>query len=189
MRILKFLVKASLIIVLCLIVLVSLLVVAAQTRIFGNLPLVSNYQPLVVLSGSMEPALRVGSVVVIQKVHPAMVKEGDIITFNLPIDLNQQQPGVRTLTTHRVNRVLDENGVRKFETKGDANNDVDVSHIGETDVVGRTSFDVPYLGYASHFLRGKTGLLVLIAVASAVILFEAGNIVVRLWGRRYSNSY
>lgn len=189
MRILKFLVKAFLIIVLCQIVLVSLLVMATQTKIFGNLPLVSNYQPFVVLSGSMEPTLKVGSVVVIQKVNPAAVKEGDIITFNSPINLNQQQTAEKTPTTHRVNRVLDENGVRKFETKGDANNDVDAYHIGEGDVVGMASFDVPYLGYTSHFLRGKTGLLVLIGVAFAVILFEAGNIVVRLWGRRYASSY
>lgn len=189
MRIVRFLVKASLIFILCQVVLFSLLIVAMQTKAFDNLPLIGGHKPLIVLSGSMEPTLKVGSVVVIGHVNPARINEGDIITFNSPVDLSQPQPQEQTLITHRVNRVIDSNGVRSFETKGDANNDVDARRVSEADVVGRAGIDVPYLGYASHYLRGKTALLFLIAIAAVVIVFEAGRIVLRLRERYYYGSY
>ncbi len=189
MRILKFLVKASLIFILIQVVVISLALVALQSGLLKNVPVIGGHQALVVLSGSMEPSFHVGSVVVIEKVDPNLVREGDVITFNTPLDLNHKQPAEKTMTTHRVERIIDNQGVRLFETKGDANNDVDANTVMATDVVGRATFDVPYLGYASHFLRGKTGLMVLIAVAVGVILFELGHLALKLRGRRYSGSY
>lgn len=189
MRILKFLVKASLIFILCQVVLISLLIAASQIKAFDNLPLVGGNKPLVVLSGSMEPALKVGSVVVVGRVNPSQIKEGDVITFTTPADLSQAQPAGQTLTTHRVSRIIDNHGIRNFETKGDANNDVDANMVSETDVLGKASFSVPYLGYASHYLRGRTGLFILLAVALGIIAYEGRNIFIQLRQRRYAGLY
>ena len=189
MRILKFLVKASLIFILIQVVLMSLIVVASQIKAFDNLPPIGGKEPLVVLSGSMEPALKVGSVVVIGRVDTSQIKEGDIITFNTPVDFNQPQPAGQTLTTHRVNRIIDNNGIRGFETKGDANNDVDAHIVSENDVLGKASFSVPYLGYASHYLRGKPGLVILVIMALGIVAIEGRNIFKTLRERRYSGLY
>lgn len=70
----------------------------------------TRYEPI--FTGSMEPAIRVGSIVVIKPFNPESLKEGDIICFKL------SEP---TSITHRIINITDEG----FITKGDANKDPD----------------------------------------------------------------
>jgi signal peptidase len=65
----------------------------------------------VIMTGSMEPTIPVGSIVTIKKVNPEYVKVGDIITF---------KAGESTVM-HRVIDKIVENGSYYFRTKGDAN--------------------------------------------------------------------
>ena len=44
-------------------------------------PMVAGYKPVVVLSGSMEPAYHVGSVIYYKSTPFEQIKEGDAITF------------------------------------------------------------------------------------------------------------
>jgi len=101
-----------------------------------------------VLSGSMEPALKVGGVVVTQPVGVEDIREGDVITFYSPL-------GDR-LTTHRViarvTSIQDTEFVQLamatpteespvyFRTKGDANEDADPFLVPAENVVGKVVF-------------------------------------------------
>ncbi len=138
-----------------------------------------------VLSGSMEPALKVGGVVVTQPVGVEDIREGDVITFYSPL-------GDR-LTTHRViarvTSIQDTEFVQLamatpteespvyFRTKGDANEDTDPFLVPAENVVGKVVFCVPYFGYVASFIQTKLGfLLTLFVPGLIIIILELRNI-------------
>ena len=121
-----------------------------------------------VLSGSMEPELKVGSVVVTRPTDIGSINTGDIITFRSPMN--------GKLTTHRVISVTS-NPLPILRTKGDANEDADPFIVGSQNVVGRVCFNIAYLGYVSQFIKSRLGLLLFLYVPGLIIvLMEVRNI-------------
>ena len=116
-------------------------------------------KPYIVLSGSMEPVIKTGSLCLIDtKAEFERVQEGDVIAF-------ETSAGV--LVTHRALRIQD----GMIETKGDANDVSDGFSVNEENFCGNTLISVPYLGYIHYALRGKRGLVIsLVAVAAACLL-------------------
>ena len=99
------------------------------------LPSVFGYKPLVVLTGSMEPSYKVGSIIYYKKVAKEEIKPGDAITFRLSSG---------SYVSHRVVSV---NG-DSFVTKGDANNTPDAQPVSYSNVVGKDlKFSIPFVGY------------------------------------------
>jgi signal peptidase len=122
----------------------------------------TRYEP--VYTGSMEPAIPVGSVVVIKPVDPETLKIGDIICFQL------SEP---TSITHRIINITDEG----FITKGDANEDPDQWTVKKENVIGKAIFTIPFIGYIGYFVRTPTGFILLIVIpASLIIIMEIRNI-------------
>lgn len=99
-----------------------------------------------VLSGSMEPAISTGSVVLVNTDRRDPVV-GDVITYRLG----------KNLVTHRVSRVLDD----AYETRGDANDLPDGETVTSEQIIGCVSTAIPYLGYVIFFLRSKKGMLLM----------------------------
>ena len=91
-----------------------------------------------VLSGSMEPKLGVGGLVVIRPVDVQHVSTGDVISFKLP--------GIDTPICHRVIGIEETDGNRFFQTKGDANEDPDMNPVPAEAVTGKEVFYLPYVG-------------------------------------------
>src|SRR5207237_494911 len=84
-------------------------------------------------SGSMEPALQVGDLAVVSPTPPDQLAVGDVITYRTPA-----RPGIPV--THRiVNISRDAQGQLEFQTKGDANNEVDSVAADQSGVVGRVA--------------------------------------------------
>ncbi|HEX3039239.1 MAG TPA: signal peptidase I [Caproiciproducens sp.] len=137
---------------------VILVVMAAVAGIL-LIPYLFGCQTLTVLSGSMEPAYHVGSVVFVQKVKPEEVKVGDAITFQL---------GNGMVATHRVTSI--DTNKRQFVTKGDANNTED----GPTDFdkfVGRASnISIPYLGYVAVDIKTPKGIMAATGLIVVIVL-------------------
>ncbi len=134
-----------------------------------------------VYSGSMEPAINVGSMVVVRQVDPSAIRDGDIITFVSRVKAD-------SFVTHRVVEVTNDEGTLAFLTKGDANDAPDEDSVRASDVVGRVRFSVPYAGYAADFLRKPLGFGLLIGLpALLIILFEARNISVAARDLRRKN--
>jgi len=120
------------------------------------------YEP--VYTGSMEPAIPVGGLVVIKPVDPETLREGDIICFRL---------SESTSVTHRIINVTDEG----FTTKGDANEDPDQGIVEKENVIGKVIFIVPFIGYLGYFVRTPIGFILLIILpAGLIIIMELGNI-------------
>ncbi len=121
-----------------------------------------------VFSGSMEPELKVGGVVVTRPVEAEEIKAGDIITFYSP--LNER------LTSHRVIAVEEASAIY-FLTKGDANGDADPLLVPAENVVGKVCLHIPWLGYAAQFVKTSLGLLLTICIPGFIIIvMEARNI-------------
>ena len=117
-------------------------------------------KPYVVLSGSMEPTMKTGSLCFINKnIKYNSIKENDIIAFKL-------NNGV--LVTHRVVKKAS-NG---FETKGDNNNNIDGVVTTQNNYVGKNVFWIPYLGYIFKAFQTTTGKIIYLTMI--IVLFVIG---------------
>jgi signal peptidase len=125
-----------------------------------------------VLSGSMEPALPVGSVQVTKPVKPEDVKVGDIITFRSTTN--------GKLMSHRVVAVQEDQSYQ-FRTKGDANEDADPYLIPSENVVGRVCFKVARIGYVVEYLKSPIGFVLLGLCGIALIVAEASTMLEVRW--------
>lgn len=148
--------------------LVAAIIALALLLVATLFPLEGNYQVKIVQSGSMEPSILTGSVVVIQPASSYMVH--DVITFGA--DNAKDIP-----TTHRIVAFEGTPGKMLFTTKGDANEEADTRKVPERDVIGKVVFAVPYVGFVLDFARQPIGFLLLIIVpATAVAIDEILNI-------------
>ena len=116
------------------------------------IPKLFGYNPLVVISGSMEPTLKVGGLLYYEEIDINDFKEKDILVYELKDHI----------ISHRVIEHLD-NG---FITKGDANNSYDSSIVSDNQVLGRgTNWSIPFLGYYADFIfRHKYILKILLSI-------------------------
>ena len=126
------------------------------------LPIPGNYRLLIVQSGSMEPAIHTGSVVVVRP--EASYKAGDVITFG--------DAGKEKTTTHRVVDLEVAAGKTYFITKGDANKTEDTNRVSEDKVIGRVQASIPYTGYLLAAAKEPAGFALLVIVPCAIVIFE-----------------
>ncbi len=125
-----------------------------------------NMQSFIVLTGSMQPALKPGSVVYTERQQ--FYSEGDIITFK-----NSQSETV----THRIVSVTKINDVIAYRTKGDANNAADETIVPMANVIGSVRFSLPYVGFAVTYVRTLPGLIGLIIIPGLFLVgYELHNI-------------
>lgn len=132
---------------------------------------IREWQFLRVLSGSMEPTIKTGSIILIKKIDPNQLKEGDIITYS-----SLDNPNI--LVTHRLVSIKEtEAGQVKFLAKGDANEVQDSREIDPASVKGKLVFTIPFLGYISIWVRKPLGFILMIVLpAVLIILSEIINI-------------
>ncbi|QLH84145.1 signal peptidase I [Halosimplex pelagicum] len=141
----------------------GLLLVLAVVFLFVSVAVpqvVGSDNSYVVRSDSMSPAIGAGSVVYVNDVSASAISTDDVITF---------QRGSERVT-HRVVAVVEENGERRFRTKGDANEDPDPELVSASEIVGRVSFHVPYVGYVVTFAQTDLGLGLLVIVPAALLI-------------------
>jgi signal peptidase len=128
------------------------------------LSLAIGQRPVVVLSGSMSPAIEPGDILVERKIAPRDARIGDVITFREPA-------GERRLLTHRVRSVRARGERVTIVTKGDANNSVERFVVAAGDEVGTPAWRIPALGYVTTFVRTPIGLIVAIFAPLLVLAF------------------
>jgi len=143
-----------------------LLVIVVICAVFTFLAPRFGWRVDAVLSGSMEPALNIGSVEVTKPVSKNDIQVGNIITFR---SLGNPQ----LIVSHRVVDITSEG----FITKGDANQDNDETIVPPQNVLGKVVFHVPYVGYVIWAVRTPVGfMLALVVPAAVLIIMEIMNI-------------
>ena len=150
------------------IVAIAALVLVAFSATFSVLKAPGGYRLFVVLSGSMEPRIKTGSVVLIAPKNE--YREGDAITFLANPTANLKD--IKSTVTHRIVSIHDDEGRATYTTKGDANEDPDREMVTERQVLGKVLISLPYLGYVVSFAKTQTGLIALIIIPATLIIYS-----------------
>ena len=118
----------------------------------------------VVASGSMEPELKAGSLVITRPVEPREIVVGDIIAFS--------PNGVTLGENEVIHRVIgiEEASPLYFKTKGDANDNPDPFMVPARNLVGRLWFKADYVGYFTGFLRTPGGFLFGLVIPGLILI-------------------
>lgn len=147
---------------------VALVVALGLLLLTSLIPIPGNVLVKIVQSGSMEPSIKTGSLVIIK---PSLnYRVGEIIMFG-------EDTKTKVPTTHRIVRDEVRSGVFYYTTQGDANEDSDLQPIAQSEVIGKVLFSIPYLGFVLDFAKKPLGFALLIGVPAAIVVFdEVGNI-------------
>ena len=115
-----------------------------------------------VLSGSMEPELKTGSLIITRSIDAEEIEVGDIITFRS----NAADEG---MVTHRVIGIGHSSSLY-FETKGDANEDPDPFTVPARSLVGKVTLHISYWGYFTLFLNTPLGFLLAVVIPGSILI-------------------
>jgi signal peptidase I len=137
-------------------------------------PIALGDHPHTDLSGSMEPVISPGDVVMDEQIAPWEAKVGDIVTFRDPQEQSK-------LLTHRVVSIRGQGSTLGFVTQGDANNTQEHWQVPATGQIGRVMYTVPWVGHVAVFARTKLGWMLMIGIPLLLIALEE---MFRIWRPR-----
>ena len=128
-----------------------------------EVPTIGGYAPLIVLTGSMEPEIMSGDLIIVKQIEVGDVQVGDVIAFFDP-DGNGT-----SIVTHRVVEIVDEEGL-SFRTRGDANNTDDRLPVPGSDLVGVYRTRIPGMGNVAMFMQTTAGLILCVFVPLVLLV-------------------
>ena len=136
-------------------VVAAVLVAVAGLVFLALAPRLVGFSGHVVVSGSMEPRLSPGDVVLTRPVLPQDLQPGQVLLFPDP-------EGADRLVLHRLVS-FDERG--DLVTRGDANQSNDSTHVPISSVIGAAQVGVPYVGLPAYWRStGQWGHLAALTV-------------------------
>lgn len=137
-------------------IIIKLLYILISIYLIIFIPSIWGEKPLVILSGSMEPILKVGGILYYKEENINDFKEGDVLVYQL----NDH------IISHRIVKVLDDS----FITKGDNNKSIDTYEVLGYQILGKgTNWSIPYIGYYADFIYNHKYLLV---IATGLIFMD-----------------
>lgn len=131
------------------------------------------YGAYVIVSGSMEPIIKVNDAIIIKRTDSTDIEIGDVITYK---SLDPSFYGI--MITHRVVDIISEDGVTKYITKGDNNATRDRTPITKDQVYGEVIMRIPKLGYLQYFLATAYGwILAVVVPCVGIIVYDIVKLV------------
>ena len=127
------------------------------------IPKIAGYEGYVVVSGSMEPAIPVGSIVFSKETDPSTLQTGDVIVF---VDESRGT----TPITHRV--VSNDTAAGSIVTKGDANSREDLNPVTYSNVIGKVEMHIPGAGAYAALITTALGKVILLLLLLEGWLFK-----------------
>ena len=171
MMLIKLLLNLSAYIFYALIILTAFLTITSYMTMSGGL------RSLLIRSGSMEPTIMTGDVILIKVMET--YGEKDVVTF--------KEQGER-IVTHRILKETEKEGSVEFITKGDANRSIDNDIVKPENIIGKVMFIVPKLGLLATCVRTPLGLMIIIIIPAILIVMDR---VMKIKSAKssYKNSY
>lgn len=121
----------------------SIIVVTLLIALNSNL---FRYWMVAVASGSMEPTIEIGDMIVIDKdyqKHLDRLKVGDVLVFKIG----------KKIYTHRIIDIKEQQGNYNISTKGDRKGQIEDNWtVTNKDVIGVVKFKIKYVGYPTVWL-------------------------------------
>ncbi|MGN0475872.1 MAG: signal peptidase I [Ruminococcus sp.] len=140
-------------------------------RVSGTNTGIFGYSVYRVSSGSMEPELSVGDVILSKKIMPETLEIGDIISYN-----GREGDYQGKIITHKIVDIKETGYGRVFTTKGIANASEDPA-VEEFQVLGKMQFKIPIVGTLYNFFMTPYGLVAVILL----ILLAFSNEIITLY--------
>lgn len=162
---LKFLKKSVvtfLIIIGILISIYSISITVQKLKSPDKTPTFFGFKTFVVLSGSMEPELNIGDIIIVKEVDDNKLKVGDIVSYK-----NSQ-----TVTTHRITEISKKADKTYFKTKGDANNTEDDKLVEENIIEGKLVTSIPKIGNLTILLNNRSVIIVIAVMIFCYLMFS-----------------
>lgn len=159
--------------------LVATLIIILSSKMSGQTPSFFGYTIFRVNTGSMEPELMVGDIILDKEIEDVnTLKKGDIVTFHG----TGQTSGM--LVTHKIIKApyQDENGKIMLQTKGVAN-DIADDEISAERLVGVMICKIPFLDILYNVFLSPFGLLILMGLLLFVFIDEIICIVQIVMGK------
>jgi signal peptidase I len=145
--------------------------ITAMFVLLALLPRTGLYATYSVMSGSMEPAIRTGAIVLVAPEDPTNIHVGDVVA------VTSDQPPYPSIT-HRVTRIIQTSHGPEFKTKGDANLLEDPWQFGYNGPAGKVRLAIPLLGYALAFSGSAAARL---GLAGCIALLLVGFFLPAIW--------
>lgn len=120
------------------------------------------FKSFVIVSGSMEPTLKKQDAILVKEVPEEEIKVNDILSFTTK----------GTNVTHRVIAITEEDGNKKYTTKGDNNNTEDKEKITYQQIEGKYQFKISQFGIVIQILKSKITLMVLILMIILISCYK-----------------
>lgn len=138
----------------------AILLLVIITAIPVAMPRFFGYEAYVVITGSMEPEIPVGSLTYVKAIPPDEVEDDDVIAFKTDVE---------SVVIHRVVRNHVVEGT--FTTKGDANDEEDPEDVIYANYLGKVEKHYPVMGEMLAIYMTNIGkVFVLCFAACGVIL-------------------
>ena len=126
-----------------------------------KIPAVFGWKPFIVLSGSMEDTIMPGDLILTKEIDTLELKDGDVISF---------RTNKYTVIKHRIIDIVEDEGERKYYTKGDNNDTADSNIVCNNQIEGIYRYRIPKLGNIAIYLQKPIGIIICIAVPLIIIL-------------------
>lgn len=117
-------------------------------------PSVFGIKTYVIVSGSMQPELDIGDIVVVKEVNESELQSGDIISY---------REG-QSVITHRIIGIENLENKKLFKTKGDSNNTEDFVAIAMSEIEGKVINSISGLGKIALMLQDKVVIIFIMIV-------------------------
>lgn len=157
--------KANLIAVLFETALLIVIVLLGFLVIFSTKGKLLGCRILVVRSGSMEPAIKTGSLILVKANEGGAYSKGEIVTFGSAAD-------PKRLVTHRIYEVEKKDGQPIYTTKGDANDGPDPKKVRQEQVAGKYLVGIPWIGFVVGFAQTPLGVTLLIVIPATILIYS-----------------
>ena len=151
-----------------LIVLIALVIVVFISRIKNESPSVFGYHIFQVTTGSMEPELMIGDVILDKEVDPSEINVGDIVTYK-----GKKGDLANKMITHKVIRKnLSDDGRYTFVTQGTAKGTIEDPEFDESLIIGKFQCKIPFLDKVYTFFLSDYGLIAFIGLIVLLFAYE-----------------
>ncbi len=142
----------------------------------GFTPNVFGFSILRVETSTMEPELRAGDVVLVQKTDPEDINVNDVITYRATEGVVEG----KTVTHQVVEKTENPDGSYTFVTRGTKDGCVNDYPFSDSQIVGKVLFKIPVLGTLYDFFSNWYGWLVVAALLLVAFGEDIYNLIRRI---------
>lgn len=147
---------------------VLLCLVVCLRVIMGKDNAIFGYRSYQIMTGSMEPTIPTGAIVLVKETDPETLVVGDIITFT-----SRDKSIYGYANTHRIIAMeTDDEGNKCYVTRGDANTSEDNDRVYPSDIKGKVVFHMG--GTATiflEFLHTKLGFVLVVILPLMLLIW------------------